>query len=156
MVRRTKLLFVFGLLLLYSSISGCGGDSRYGTVRGVVTLDGKPVSDATVAFVPKDEKVGRLAFGVTDTNGVYELSTTQAGDGALSGGYHVTITALDVVESEKARRLAEEFGSLAADMPQPKPKKSWRVPQSYSEKETSGLEFTVVSGSNSADWSLEK
>lgn len=136
-------------------LPGCG-ESHYGMVRGVVTLDGKPMADATVAFVPKEVGVGRAAFGVTNADGVYELSTLKAGDGVLIGDYHVTVTAVDVIESSKTKKLAEEFGSIAGDMPQPKPKESWRVPQRYSETESSGLKFSVAGGRNMADWALHE
>lgn len=134
---------------------GCS-DSPYSPVRGVVTFDGKPVADATVGFSPKDVTVGRPAFGVTGSEGNYELSTLEPGDGVLPGEYHVTVTAVDIVESEKAKKMAEEYGSLVGDMRLPKPKETWRIPEAYSETETSGLEFTVKDGRNTANWAIEK
>ena len=142
------------LLLLPLMLSGCN-DSPYAAVSGVVTLDGTPVANATVGFVPKDDGAGRAAFGQTDDVGHYELSTLKPSDGALPGEYYVTITAVDIIQSEKAQELANEFGSIASDLPQAKPKENWRVPKSYSETESSGLEYVVKPGRNTADWILQ-
>jgi len=152
---RMRFLAPIFCVLFLGLVFGCS-DSGFESVSGVVTYDGNPVADATVGFLPKDGKVGRPAFGVTESDGTYELSTLKAGDGVVAGDYNVTITAVDIIQSEKAKKLAEEFGSLAADMPQPKPKEKWRIPKTFSDTESSGLEFTVESGSNTADWSLEK
>ena len=157
MIRDSHMRFLSAVtsVLFLGLISGCS-DSGFESVKGVVTLDGDPVADATVGFLPKDGKVGRPAFGVTKSDGTYELSTLTAGDGAVAADYHVTITAVDIIQSEKAKKLAEKFGSLAGDMPQPKPKETWRVPKTYSEAESSNLEFTVEDGRNTADWTLKK
>lgn len=135
-------------------VAGCGGDSRFAPVSGVVTLDGEPVANATVAFLSKEG--GRRAFGTTGADGAYELSTLSPGDGAVPGEHLVTISAVDIVEDEKTKKMTSELGSLASDLPLPPPKKVWRLPQVYSEAETSGLKFTVERGSNQADFPLTK
>ena len=43
-------------------------------------LDGRPVEGASIQFVPPDG--GRGAFGTTDQDGYYTLSTFKEGDGA--------------------------------------------------------------------------
>ncbi|MEM8947391.1 MAG: hypothetical protein AAGD11_19610 [Planctomycetota bacterium] len=150
-VRAMTCAVIFGCTLLM----GCGSSSPYAPVQGKVTLDGKPLADAAVAFTPK-QAGGRRALGVTRADGTFVLTTLRSGDGALLGDHHVTITAVDMVRSAKARNMAEEFGSLAADMPTPPRKEVWRAPKKYSDKETSELEFTVESGGNTADFALEK
>jgi hypothetical protein len=66
---RPRWLRVACLLLLF----GCGRATRprLGIVEGVVTLDGKPLADATVRFTPHGP--GRTAQGVTDASGHYAL-----------------------------------------------------------------------------------
>jgi hypothetical protein len=82
------------LCLALAALAGCpGGGTGVGTVpvTGTVTLDGSPVSGASVAFSPKSAD-GRAAAGVTDASGRFELTTVAGGDGAMPGSYAVTIT----------------------------------------------------------------
>jgi hypothetical protein len=60
-------------------------------VKGSVTLDGKTLVGALVTFVPKDPSAGRPAYGRTDANGQFQLSTFRTDDGALPGDYKVTV-----------------------------------------------------------------
>ncbi len=142
-------------LLCAALLAGCGGESRVAEVRGVVTLDGTPVGEASVAFTPRAG--GRPAYGITKSDGTFELTTYQQNDGALIGTHRVTITALDTVMSDKDKALEEEYGSLAGAMRKSPPKQRWRVPQVYSSHETSGLGFEVKRGvSNNAEFALEE
>ena len=70
--------------------AGCGGGSGPVPVRGVVKLDGQPVANAAVVFVPQTPG-GREAYGSTDANGAFRLTTTKPDDGALPGKYKVVI-----------------------------------------------------------------
>lgn len=70
-------------------LSGCG--SEYATVTGRITLDGEPLPNATVSFMPEDEG-GRPSFGRTGTDGRYSLQETHRVSGALPGEYTVRIT----------------------------------------------------------------
>ncbi len=62
-------------------IAGCSGGStlRTESVEGVVTLDGQPVAEATVMFVPVTEGQGLSATGMTDAKGVYRLTAANKG-----------------------------------------------------------------------------
>lgn len=142
-------LAAFTVALLAGLVStGCSGDSRVAAVSGTVTLDGKPIGDAAVAFVPKDG--GRPAFGITDADGNFELTTFAPRDGALIGSHSVTITPADD-ESEAASPDVSEAGddslnSVAAEFkPKRRPKRS-RIPGRYSNQDSSGLEFEVKRG----------
>src|SRR5262245_38752936 len=78
-------LLVFAIALL----AGCGeGGPRLGQVTGKVTLDGKPLPNVSVTFMPKE---GGTASGVTDANGNYEL-THNNGKGAPLGKNMVAVT----------------------------------------------------------------
>jgi len=70
-------------------LSGCG--SQYATVTGRVTLDGRPLPNATISFIPEDEG-GHPSFGRTGTDGTYTLQETHRLNGALPGKYTVRIT----------------------------------------------------------------
>lgn len=70
-------------------LSGCG--SEYATVTGKITLDGQPLPNATVSFMPEDDE-GRPSFGRTGADGRYSLQETNRVTGALPGKYTVRIT----------------------------------------------------------------
>lgn len=58
-----------------------------GDVTGIVTLNGKPLANAVVQFVPKDKSVMRSYRAVTDAKGKYAVK------GAPEGDYVVVINA---------------------------------------------------------------
>jgi hypothetical protein len=82
-----------GLLL---AASGCSKSTV--KVEGKVTLDGKPLDRAAVAFVPEDGN-GVPANGLTGSDGVFRLTTFTTGDGVRPGNYKVTITKVAVDDS---------------------------------------------------------
>jgi hypothetical protein len=82
---------------LVLAVPGCSGEGRPVKVNGVVTLDGKPLSDAVVRFIPED-KNGREATGVTGADGTFRLSTFRSHDGALPGQYKVTVQQADATD----------------------------------------------------------
>src|SRR5438552_677120 len=72
--------------------AGCGGGTpRPVRVAGVVLLDGNPLAGATVRFTPEDSK-GQGAYGLTEENGNFHLTSQNGADGALPGQYKVVIT----------------------------------------------------------------
>ena len=58
-------------------------------VEGTVTVDGKPVSNLAVAFIPDG---GRPSLGITDESGHYQLSYFRGETGAVLGPHKVMIT----------------------------------------------------------------
>lgn len=78
-----------GLLAVLLVVSGCGSSGPV-QVRGVVKLDGQPVANAAVIFIAQDPGC-RDAYGSTNENGEFELSTTNPGDGVQKGKYKVVI-----------------------------------------------------------------
>jgi len=71
LILRSSALALCGMGLL--AVAGCGGQNRpaLAQVHGRVTLNGKPLANAIVAFHP--EGGGRESSGVTDDNGEYVL-----------------------------------------------------------------------------------
>src|SRR5947208_10478634 len=95
-MRMPKPWVLVGLFLCPVLLSSAGcGNRGLGKVEGVVTLDGAPLSGATVSFMPVGE--GRAASGLTDGNGYFQLTTFRTDDGALPGDYRV-IVVLDDTE----------------------------------------------------------
>ena len=144
------LVFVGTVVLFFSVIPGCGS-SKTSPVTGVVTLDGRPVAKAGVAFRPLDGS--RMSTGETNQDGEFTLTCYERGDGAIPGSHTVTVTKFE----EKRLDLPEGADELTAEMAASKagePKKKWLVPEKYSSKDTSGLTFTVEKGRNTANFDL--
>jgi hypothetical protein len=84
MVRKT--LTLAGLLAL-AGLIGCGGMN---TVEGEVTLDGTPVSGATVTFIPQDPN-GLAGSAITDSSGRFTVTAGGTKKGLPAGTYKVTV-----------------------------------------------------------------
>ncbi|MEQ1830635.1 MAG: carboxypeptidase-like regulatory domain-containing protein [Pirellula sp.] len=83
---------------LFFLLSGCGSDLS--TVKGKVTLDGTPVENAFVEFVPKGK--GTPSYGRTDKDGNYYLAYSLEKNGAAPGEYAVRISTADVGDVGRA------------------------------------------------------
>ena len=80
---------------------GCSKSQRppLGTVEGLVTLDGSPLSNAAVLFTP--EGPGRTSIGFTDAEGHYRLVYIRDIEGADVGNHTVRITTVNSGEKRK-------------------------------------------------------
>lgn len=90
---------------------GCG-DSRIVPVSGRVTLDKKPVPNATVIFQPVSEEInpGPSSQGRTDSNGQFTLLlATGDNKGALIGKHKVRITAYEGEEGKSSSGSDSKF-----------------------------------------------
>ncbi len=125
---RPLLLGAIGLAIL-APIVGCGSDSGLVSVTGHVTLDGQPLGDAGVMFVPVDK--GPVASGTTDAAGRFRLTTTNA-PGAQAGRYRVTITKRDVRGGSTLDAAFLQGQAI-----------QWIVPAKYGNPDSSGLEAEV-------------
>jgi len=76
--------------MLVAVVASCNSKDQPIPIKGTVMLDGKPVAGAAVRFTP-GQGGGRPAFGATQEDGSYRLTTVQPEDGALPGEYIVTI-----------------------------------------------------------------
>jgi len=68
-------------------------------VSGTVTLDGQPLANATMSFLPDDDQL-EPAFARTDQKGNYALQQTEAVAGAMPGRYTVRITTYEPAVTE--------------------------------------------------------
>jgi len=71
------------------------GRPKTAPVEGVVTYKGAAVEGASVALNPKGQ-TGNAAYGLTDAEGKFVLSTFGQQDGAVPGDYIVTVTKKEV------------------------------------------------------------
>ena len=75
------------------AVAGCGARVAYAPVGGKVTLGGKPLAGVKVWFHPLTEGKEGLPYatGLTDSAGVYQLTSNNGQDGALVGKHRVVI-----------------------------------------------------------------
>ena len=127
-----------GLIALF--VTGCGSSDgpKLGSVTGSVTLNGLPLSNATVEFIPSGG--GRNSIATTDASGAYSLMYTSDAEGAIVGPHTVRITsAVEGVSDEGG-----DEGGIEA--------RAESVPRKYNDDST--LQVEVKSGSNTHDFDL--
>ncbi len=161
MVRKTLALAV---VLTLTGIIGCGGSNA---VEGIVTLDGNPVSDASVTFFPKDGK-GQTGTGRTDSSGRFTVNAAKQ-KGLPSGTYKVVVVKTkSTIEGGSPEAMAggDKKGAMGGDYfkmmeknmggkgkggpggpPMPGPPSSAEVkselPQKYADEKTTPFEVKV-------------
>ena len=115
-------------LLLLCGAAGCADNQpEMGMVRGIVTLNGTPL---TGGWVHSHPELGRGAAGSIQRDGTFELSTTDFGKGAVVGKHVLTVMAYEEVPDGVDPDIDEK--SL--------------VPQKYTQPGSSGLSVEVVGG----------
>ena len=126
-----SLLCVFGV--------GCAEDGpALGSVTGTVTLDGEPVENAFVTFMPQ-AKGGTESVSAekTDANGYFEMQFSVDRMGALVGRHQVQISTQDwEKQPDGSNKVIKE-----------------RIPGHYFGPD-SILEFDVKEGENEANFAL--
>jgi hypothetical protein len=147
-------------------LAGCSGSDRPATapVRGQVRYAGRPIANATVAFLCPGAP--RLAVGTTDQNGNYQLTTYEENDGAIIGTHVVTVN-LYASESEanalgsdssasgqSTSKSIEEAMKRTVKQIEKAEKAKLPIPTKYSDRRTSDLQKEVVDGENVIDIDL--
>ena len=140
-------LTLFLASLTVVAFVGCGGPKWPPTYKssGIVTLDGTPVERATISFYPLDGQ--KPANATTDANGVFEVTSFNAGDGAMLGSFGVTIEKFPAVEIETTPGGVPYDESMNTDEgPSPDSERDPvnELPEKYSDHEKSGLSATVT------------
>jgi hypothetical protein len=124
---------------------GCGGGKpaskeKLFPVNGVIKYKGEPVVGADVCFT--SEEKNRSAFGRTDDQGRFKLSTFSTNDGAVEGKHVVTLK-MAAATTAAAVPVADTFSAdyQPPELNQstdPKPDKS-KLPEKYGDPKTSGI-----------------
>ena len=136
-------------LLLGICIAGCGGDSgpERAVVFGKVTLDGAPVTEGSIAFIPMGQTTGPTA-GASIQAGEYR---TPAGTGPVLGSHRVEITAYKTGQRREVPGVGgattgPSGTSVVAEV-------EMYIPERYNK--SSNLTVDVKSGRNQHDFKLE-
>jgi len=141
-------------LALVLFVSGCG--NRLVRVKGVVTMDGKPLESAMVTFMPEGSK-GQSASGFTQADGSFTLSTiagNRNGEGVWPGTYKAIVDRSDFPAPglpggppvpEGITEDADLFKWQAKVQAEQRKKKSpWaKVPVKYARVNTTPFQFKV-------------
>ncbi len=103
-------------LALFLLLGGCGGGSdappTLGQVTGKITMDGAPLSEANVTFMPEKS---RASAATTDSEGKYELIYIRDEKGAAIGNHKVTVSKLKNEKETIPSRYSSE-SELTADV----------------------------------------
>jgi hypothetical protein len=103
-----RMRLLLGLAVVLAAV-GCGS-KKFAPVSGKVTMNGKALAGATVAFQPIAEKgnaeVAPGSTGKTDANGQFTLKNTKGEPGAWVGKHRVLISlhAVDNPEDDSRPR----------------------------------------------------
>jgi hypothetical protein len=141
------------------SLLGCGGGGvATSPVSGTVTLDGQPLANVMVSFMPKEG--GPAASSLTDASGKYSL-VTAGKKGAVLGKHTVKVTSVVAPVGMAAGEMKSDSPEYKQKMMSGGGKKDYYkaqssamaikevIPEKYNTKST--LSHEVVSGSNTFD-----
>jgi hypothetical protein len=82
-------------------LSGCGAQMM--PVRGSVARDGNPLRGGKIEFTPVAK--GQPAVGLIQPDGTFQLSTNRENDGAMAGGYRITVLGERAAEDRTPRMI---------------------------------------------------
>lgn len=137
--------------LLIVSMLGCGGNARdqlpLVPVHGAVTLDGKPLGNTMVTFVPAGNTKGQGASGVSDAEGKYELAVSAKQKGTPVGEYRVVASKLIMPDGS-------DFPRNSSVAPIDSPARE-SLPPCYSNADKTILKATVPEGGTTVDFPLK-
>lgn len=146
-----RVISCLGCLVLFTSLLGCGPSGKglkVEFVEGIVKLDGEPLSQASVTFIPiTEEGTIESAGGYTNDKGVYRL-TSGNGDaekGAVAGEYRVLVSKIS------SKSLGESSGGVYNPGPSGYAvtyEQTQLLPKIYQDRENSPLTATVKKGKN--------
>jgi hypothetical protein len=127
LVRVLKLIW---LPIILQGTWGCSTPSEnYVEVRGVVRVNGKPLTDGKVAYVPEISKgtsFEQISIGIINEEGVYTIQTLQQ-QGMRPGWYRVCVW------SAEGGIPTSPYGNV-----------KWKVDEKYTNKLTTPLMVEVV------------
>ena len=121
---------------------------KLGKVHGKVTYQGKPLDAGRVVFTPaagKGGESGQSASGEIDSDGTYEMTTFNTGDGAILGQHIVTVVVPEKGEMPKP----DEYSHIKYVVPKN------LTPAKYATADKSPLRCTVVEGGTKFDIELK-
>lgn len=121
---------------------GCGGSSSKPVpVSGILLEEGKPLAAARVTFNPV-ESTGRMAFGLTDSEGRFKLTTFRHNDGALPGRYKITVSVQGEIK-EADVKVAHDRKEMYREMERLRNLKVHKIHENYTNLAKTPLQAEV-------------
>jgi hypothetical protein len=116
---RSRGRLLAGFALLAALAVGCNRGPKFAEVEGTVRMNGKPLANVRVEFLPDPEKgtKGPPASGVTDANGRYELKLDDQRPGAVVGHNRVLLHDLAPYENLPPGRLPDSYKLKPSRLP---------------------------------------
>lgn len=140
--------YIWHVVFCLFALGGCGRDARLPELvplEGQVTLDGQPLSNATVTFLPTGDTKGRGAAAITDENGRYELEEQDGTLGVVVGSYRVAISKL--VNLDGSDFTGEDLGPMDTNARE-------LLPAKYSDLSQSEMTAEVPPDGSNIDFQL--
>lgn len=144
-----------GTILMTLVMLGCAeGGPKVVPVGGKVSLKGKPVSGASITF--SQEGSPRNAFGETDSEGKYQLTTYAANDGATPGEHKISVSKPTIgMTPPSAGDFGADYGKAMMESRAKKKVINTDIPGKYTDMKTTPLKRNVDSkGPNVIDLEL--
>lgn len=141
------------ILVIWLGQCGCGREHVLQPVDGIVTLDGKPVADAAVLFLPILSD-GPPAHATTDSEGRFRLTTSNR-SGASAGKYRVAVSKIELRKTEQPPQSIEGNSPRSGFLSEKQLEERYLLPQRYTDASSSVLVADVQAESrNSFTFSL--
>jgi len=122
------------------ALCGCARKVPMGQVDGTVWVDGAPVPDVMIMFVPEDRSLPQ-STGLSDSEGHFQLRCSNGQPGAAVGRHRVVL--LDAARAPAGRAKDDDYLPEGADAP------ASRIPMRYSRPDKTPLRQSVEKGSQS-------
>lgn len=152
---------VLVLAIASTAFVGCGGGAEKAASRlavypvsGTLKFKGRPIAGADITFVCAEKD--KSAFGRTDDQGNFQLTTYSGNDGAVDGKHVVVVSKPDVGPVVKGLDPEDPaYDPIALSrMPPPRPKTS-EFPARYTDVKKSDLIAVVTPDANNTALVLE-
>ena len=139
---------VFIILAVLATIAGCAKQIPVAEVTGIVKLDGKPIPNVRIMFMPDPKKgtVGPISSGLSDDQGRYKLTCEDEREGAVIGWHKILVynTGQNLFKTPRNGRRDDD---APAEKVKPKPPGP-KVPEKYTASGKTPLDLEVVAGKN--------
>lgn len=142
------------LASLVALVGGCGEPSPPATAEGTLRMQGEPLDNCLITFLPEPGQVdaGPHATGVTDENGHYRLRLPDQREGVSIGWHRVMIEDLSVTTGVPRR----DHGSVGGKVTEgAKESRDSRVPARYSSPADTPLKKEVKPGPHVIDFDIQ-
>ena len=144
------------LALALTPCFGCGRQAPPASVEGTLRLDGKPLDNGLITFLPEPGQEGNRPYStaMTDRHGCYRLRCDSQQEGAAIGWHRVTVRDLSVSTGVRRR----DHGTVDLEMDEtapPPPARRSRVAQRYTSPADTPLRKEVKPGHQVIDLDVE-